>query len=112
MVTVTNSDKIEVSETNSFKPLLFSGKRGKDWNMWIMKFQADMKNKDLWDAFKPGFEKKFLMKEEDVNATTDEGKEHAKLIKKNKKAMTQLILGFGTESLLKNVKLEERRNKD
>ena len=48
--------------------------------MWIMKFQADMKNKDLWDAFKPGFEKKIPIKEDDVNVRTDKGKEHAKLV--------------------------------
>ena len=95
MVT-TKANKIEVSATNSSKPPLFSGKHGKDWNMWIMKFQADMKNKDLWDAFKPGFEKDLPSKEEDVDTTTDKGKEHAKLIKKNKKSMTQLIISFGT----------------
>ena len=112
MVTTTKSDKIEVLATYSSKPPLFSRKHGKDWNMWIMKFQVDMQNKDLWDAFKPGFQKDLPIKEYDVNAMTDKEKEHAKLVKKNKTAMTQFILALGTESLQNKVKLEEHRNKD
>jgi hypothetical protein len=77
-----------------------------------MKFQADMRNQDLWDAFKPGFKKNLLIKEDDVNVATDEGKEHVKLVKKSKKAMMQLILAIDTESLLNKSKLEEHRNKD
>ena len=61
-----------------------------------MKFQADTKNKELWDAFTPGLETGLPSKETDVNTATDKGKEHAKLIRKNRKALTQLILAFGT----------------
>ncbi len=49
------AEKIEVSSSNISKKTQFNGKKGDNYLMWKMKFEADMGMKGLLDAFQPEF---------------------------------------------------------
>ena len=87
-------------------------KKGDSYLMWKIKYTAHMVMLGLDDALNPDFERELPMKEKDIfDLTSDEGKNWANAVKKNKKAMMQFALSFTKVAQLK-LNRAGRTNKD
>ena len=54
---------VEVSNLNNSKPPQFNKKKGDNYIIWMMKFEADHVMKGLYVAFQPKFEQELPSKE-------------------------------------------------
>ena len=80
--------KVEVLNVGNTKPPQWDGKKGDSYLMWKIKYTAHMVMLGLDDALDPDFEEELPTKEKDTfDLTSDEGKNWANRLKKNKKAM-------------------------
>ncbi len=87
--------KVEVSNVGNTKPPQWDGKKGDSYLMWKINYTAHMVMWGLADALDPDFEEELPTKEKDAfDLTSDEGKNWANAVKKNKKAMMQFSLSF------------------
>jgi hypothetical protein len=105
--------KVEVSNVRNTKPPQWDGKKGDSYLMWKIKYMAHMAMLRLDDALNPDFEEELPMKEKDIfDLTSDEGKNWANAVKKNKKAMMRFALSFTKVAQLKKLNHAGRTNKD
>jgi hypothetical protein len=87
--------------------------KGDSYLMWKIKYTAHMLMLGLDDAFDPDFEEELPKKEKDTfNLTSDEGKNWANAVKKNKKAMKQFALSLTKVAQLNKLNCAGRTNKD
>ncbi len=104
---------VEVSNVGNTKPPQWNGKNGDSYLMWKIKYTAHMVMLGLDDAFNPDFEEELPMKEKyTFNLTSNEGKNWANAVKKNKKAMMQFTLSFMKVAQLNKLNCAGRTNKD
>jgi hypothetical protein len=77
---------VEVSNSSNLKPPQFNGKKGDNYIMWKMKFEADWVIKRLYEAFQPDFEQELSSDEKVKLDLTDKAKKKQhKTVKKNQK---------------------------
>jgi hypothetical protein len=77
------------------KPPQWDGKNLDSYLMWKIKYTAHMVMLGLDDALNPDFKEELPMREKDTfDVTSDEGKNWANVVKRNKKAMMQFALSF------------------
>ncbi len=95
------------------KPPQWDGKKGDSYLMWKIKYTAHMVMLGLDDALDPDFEEELSTKEKDTfDLTSNEGKNWANTVKKNKKAMMQFVLSFTKVAQLNKLNRAGRTNKD
>ncbi len=105
--------KVEVSNAGNTKPPQWDGKKGNSYLMWKIKYTAHMVMLGLDDALDPDFEEELPTKEKDTfDLTSDEGKNWANAVKKNKKAMMQFALSFTKVAQMNKLNRAGRTNKD
>jgi hypothetical protein len=87
--------KVEILNVGNTKPPQWDKKKGDSYLMWKIKYTAHMVMLGLDDALNPDFEREHPIKEKDTfDLTSDERKNWATMVKKNKKAMMQFALSF------------------
>jgi hypothetical protein len=105
--------KVEVLNVGNTKPPQWDGKKSDSYLMWKIKYTAHMVMLGLDDALNPDFKRKLQMKEKDTfDLTSDEEKNWANTVRKNKKAMMQFVLSFTKVAQLNKLNRAERTNKD
>ncbi len=88
-------EKFEVSNVGNSKPPQWDGKKGDSYLMWKIKFSAHLTILGLEDCLTPELTSEISAKEKDTfDLTSDEGKNRANAVKKNKKTMMQFALSF------------------
>jgi hypothetical protein len=81
--------------------------------MWKIKYTAHMVMLGLDDALNPEFKEELPTKEKDTfDLTSDEVKNWANAVKRNKKAMMQFVLSFTKVAQLNKLNCAGRVNKD
>ncbi len=81
-------EKVEVLNVGNTKPPQWDRKKGDSYFMWKIKYTAHMVMLGLDDDLDPDCEEELPTKEKDTfDLTSDEGKNWANRLKKNKKAM-------------------------
>jgi hypothetical protein len=105
--------KVEVLVLGNSKPPQWDGKKCNSYLMWKIKFNAHVTMLGLKECFTPEFASELPPKgKEAFNLTTDEGKNSANTVKKNKKAMMQFALSWTKVAYLNKLNRATRANKD
>jgi hypothetical protein len=87
--------KVEVLNVGNTKHPQWDGKKGDSYLTWKTKYMVHMVMLGLDDALNPDFKRELPTKGKDTfDLTSDEGKNWAYVVKKNKKAMMQFALSF------------------
>jgi hypothetical protein len=103
---------VKVSNSNNWKPPYFNRKKGDNYIIWKMKFEADHIMKGLYKAFQPNFKQELPSdKKAKLDLIDKAKKKQDKAVKKNQKAMMQLALSFSNVSLLKILNCEKKKEK-
>jgi hypothetical protein len=112
MAKSTSGTIVKVSNLNNLKPPQFNGKKGDNYIIWKMKFEADQVMKGLYKAFQPNFEQELPSDEKAKLDLTDKAKKKQhKAVKKNQKAIMQLALSFSNVSLLNKLNCKKKKSK-
>ncbi len=105
--------KVELSNIGNTKPPQLDGKKGDSYLMWKIKFLAHATMLGLEECFTSEFEDELPEKAKDTfNFDTSEGKAHAAVVKKNKKAMMQFAPSFQKVAQLNKLNRATKANKD
>jgi hypothetical protein len=106
-------EKVEVSNVGNTKPPQWDGKKGDSYLMWMNKYTTYMVMLGLDDALNPDFKEELPTKEKDIfDLISNEGKNWANAVKKNKKAMMQFALSFTKVAQLNKRNSAGSTNKD
>ncbi len=105
--------KVNVLNVGNSKPPQWDGKKGNSYLIWKIKFIAHVTMLGLEECFTLEFASELPPKEKEAfDLTTDEGKNWANAIKKNKKAMMQFALSWMKVAQLNKLNCATRANKD
>jgi hypothetical protein len=103
--------KFEVSNVGNSMPLQWDGKKGNSYLMWKIKFSAHLTMLGLKDCLTLEFASELPAKERDTfDLTSDEGKNWANAVRKNKKMMMQLALSWTNVAQLNKSNCATRAN--
>ncbi len=106
-------EKVKVLNVGNSKPPQWDGKKGNSYLMCNVKFNAHVTMLGIKECFTLEFASELPPKEKEAfDLTTDEGKNWANAVKKNKKAMMQFALSWTKVAQLYKLNHATRADKD